>query len=95
LGSEPSLIFRSKGRNIEIEDRRKNAISKFVTSTDPLDEIKYTTKFCLDMQDKKSGGIYSAVNVKGLTGIWLFDAAAEEDTYKRYLNKIAINTITR
>ncbi|MEI6631516.1 MAG: anthranilate synthase component I, partial [bacterium] len=40
LGTRPSLIFKSKARNIQIEDMRKNTVRRFVTSTDPLDEIK-------------------------------------------------------
>jgi anthranilate synthase component 1 len=39
LGSEPSLVFRSKGRNIETisSGGRKK---RFITSTTPLDEVK-------------------------------------------------------
>ncbi|MEA3305360.1 MAG: anthranilate synthase component I, partial [Candidatus Omnitrophota bacterium] len=38
LGSCPSLIFRSKGRNIEIIKNKK--VRRFKTNSDPLDEIK-------------------------------------------------------
>lgn len=52
LGSNPSLIFKSKNRTIEIiENKTKNS---FTTSTDPLSEIKKI------MQD------FKFVNVKGL-----------------------------
>ncbi|OGX17855.1 MAG: anthranilate synthase component I [Omnitrophica WOR_2 bacterium RBG_13_44_8b] len=40
LGSNPSLIFKSKGRNIEIIYPQKNTNKKFVTVRSPLDEIK-------------------------------------------------------
>jgi anthranilate synthase component 1 len=38
LGSNPSLVFKSKGRNIEIT--RGGKTEKFITKTDPLDELK-------------------------------------------------------
>ena len=38
LGSGPSLVFKSKGRNIEIIENGKSR--KFLTSSDPLDEMK-------------------------------------------------------
>lgn len=40
LGSKPSFVFKSKGRNIEIIYPDKNKVKRFITSTDPLDEIK-------------------------------------------------------
>lgn len=40
LGSNPSLIFKSKGRNIELIYPQKKSSRKFVTATTPLDEIK-------------------------------------------------------
>jgi len=40
LGSNPSLIFQSKGRTIEIIERAKSKSTKFVTKKDPLHEIK-------------------------------------------------------
>ncbi len=40
LGSEPALVFRSKGRQIEIEELQKKSLRRFTTSSDPLDEIK-------------------------------------------------------
>lgn len=54
LGSDPSLVFRSKGRNIEIIHPQKKTAKRFVTALDPLDEIKKI------MKDFKS------VTVKGL-----------------------------
>lgn len=38
LGSVPSLVFRSKGRDIEISEEGKTR--RFTTSTDPLDEMR-------------------------------------------------------
>jgi anthranilate synthase component 1 len=38
LGSNPSLIFKSKGKNIEIIKGKRT--EKFITKTDPLDELK-------------------------------------------------------
>jgi len=40
LGTDPSLIFKSRGRQIEIIDCRKDKSRRFVTSRTPLDEIK-------------------------------------------------------
>ncbi len=40
LGVKPALIFKSKGRQIEIIDCRKNKSSRFLTSRTPFDEIK-------------------------------------------------------
>jgi anthranilate synthase component 1 len=40
LGSYPSLVIRSKGRNIQIVNLAKNQVRRYVTKTDPLDEIK-------------------------------------------------------
>ena len=40
LGSNPSLIFKSKGRNIEIIDPLKRKMRKFTTNQTPLDELK-------------------------------------------------------
>jgi len=54
LGSNPSFVFKSKGRNIEIIQPQKKSVSRFVTKTDPLDEIKKI------MQD------FKAVQIKGL-----------------------------
>jgi anthranilate synthase component 1 len=54
LGSNPSLIFKSKGRAIQIIYPGKSIIKKFITSTDPLNEIKKI------MQDFKT------VDIKGL-----------------------------
>ncbi|MBU4473049.1 MAG: anthranilate synthase component I [Candidatus Omnitrophica bacterium] len=44
LGSHPSLVFRSKGRNIEIKYPHKNSSKKFVTSSNPLNEIRNIMK---------------------------------------------------
>ncbi|MBU0547685.1 MAG: anthranilate synthase component I [Candidatus Omnitrophica bacterium] len=40
LGTNPSLIFKSKGRQIEIIDVGKNKRKSFITKETPLDEIK-------------------------------------------------------
>ncbi|PIP19561.1 MAG: anthranilate synthase component I [Candidatus Omnitrophica bacterium CG08_land_8_20_14_0_20_41_16] len=40
LGTNPSLIFKSKGRSIEIIYPFKNTRKKFLTDLSPLDEIK-------------------------------------------------------
>ncbi len=40
LGSSPSLIFKSKGKNIQIIYSDKKYTQRFITATDPLDEIK-------------------------------------------------------
>jgi len=52
LGSNPSLIFKSKGREIEIVERLQ--VKKFITKKDPLYEIKELM------------GQYKFVQVKGL-----------------------------
>ncbi|MCX5699970.1 MAG: anthranilate synthase component I [Candidatus Omnitrophica bacterium] len=41
LGTRPSLIFRSKGRNIEISYlHNKSKVKKFLTKNSPIDEVK-------------------------------------------------------
>ncbi len=40
LGVNPALIFKSKGRQLEIIDCRKNKSRRFLTSRTPFDEIK-------------------------------------------------------
>lgn len=40
LGTEPSLIFKSKGKDIEIIRPHERSVKKFVTALTPLDEIK-------------------------------------------------------
>jgi len=40
LGTNPSLIFKSKGRKIEIIDVGRNKSRSFITKETPLDEIK-------------------------------------------------------
>ena len=54
LGTKPSLVFKSKGRNIQIIYPPKKLTRRFVTKKTPLDEIKNI------MQDFKT------VNIKGL-----------------------------
>jgi len=54
LGSNPSLVFKSKGKNIQLIYPHRKSSRHFVTETTPLDEIKKI------MQDFKS------VTVKGL-----------------------------
>jgi anthranilate synthase component 1 len=54
LGTEPSLIFKSKARNIEIVYPAKKVSKKFVTESTPIDEIK-----------KLMSG-YKSVDVNGL-----------------------------
>jgi anthranilate synthase component 1 len=40
LGSDSSLVFKSKGKNIQIDYPHKKTIKRFVARRDPLDEIK-------------------------------------------------------
>jgi len=40
LGSNPSLVFISKGKNMEVSYPHKRKIRRFITNTTPLDEIK-------------------------------------------------------
>jgi anthranilate synthase component 1 len=40
LGSRPSLIFKSKGRNIQILYQDNTRLNRFITESDPLTEIK-------------------------------------------------------
>ncbi len=40
LGANPSLIFKSKGRHVEIIQPKKKSRVKFTAQTNPLDEIK-------------------------------------------------------
>lgn len=44
LGSNPSLIFKTKGRNIEIDRPKEKSVKRFVASATPLDEIKKIMK---------------------------------------------------
>ena len=44
LAAKPSLIFRSKGKRIEIVDRKKSKIKKFITKEDPISEVKRLMK---------------------------------------------------
>ena len=55
LGSKPSVIFKSKGRNIQIEYQdKKIRINRFVTKADPLTEIK---KIMSDFKTAKIQGL--------------------------------------
>jgi len=40
LGSQPSLVFKSKAKNIQIVYPQRKVTRRFVTNSDPLDEIK-------------------------------------------------------
>jgi anthranilate synthase component 1 len=40
LGSRPSFIFKSKAKNISIECPKEKRVHRFITSSDPLDEIR-------------------------------------------------------
>jgi anthranilate synthase component 1 len=51
LGSNPALILRSKGKNIQITSNPGNSNIRFVTVKDPLEEIKKI------MQDFKSAQV--------------------------------------
>ncbi|MCX5703041.1 MAG: anthranilate synthase component I, partial [Candidatus Omnitrophica bacterium] len=44
LGSNPSLVFKSKGRDIEIAYPHKKYVKRFSTNLSPLDEIKQIMK---------------------------------------------------
>jgi len=44
LGSNPSIIFKSKGKNIQIIYPDRKSTLRFVTGQDPLDEIKKIMK---------------------------------------------------
>lgn len=54
LGNNPSIVFKSKGKNIQIIYPQQKKIKRFVTDSTPLDEIKNI------MKD------YKAVTVAGL-----------------------------
>lgn len=54
LGNDSSLIFKSKGRNIQINYPHKKTIKRFVARNDPLDEIKKIMRE------------FKAVHIKGL-----------------------------
>ena len=54
LGSNPAMVFKAKGRNIEIHHNHKKAIQRFTAKDSPLDEIRKI------MKD------FRAVYVKGL-----------------------------
>ncbi|MBN1384146.1 MAG: glycoside hydrolase family 9 protein [Elusimicrobia bacterium] len=62
---------------------------------DPIiDEIEYAARFCLAMQDAKTGGVYIGVNKK-FDGCWPAYMTAELDDNDLFLNKghaIDINT---
>ncbi|MFH1458275.1 MAG: anthranilate synthase component I [Candidatus Omnitrophota bacterium] len=44
LGSDPSLIFRSKARSIEIHFPHRKSVRRFITEDTPLEEIKRIMK---------------------------------------------------
>jgi len=44
LGSDPSLVFRSKGSKIEIINPHKGSVDRFITAESPLEEIKKIMK---------------------------------------------------
>lgn len=54
LGSRPSLVFKSKGRHIEIIYPHKNKVQRFISPANPLDELRKL------MRD------FKAVHLKGL-----------------------------
>jgi anthranilate synthase component 1 len=58
LGSSPSLVFKSKAKNIQILYPHKKTAKRFVSKTSPLDEIKKI------MRD------FKCVTVKGLPRFW-------------------------
>jgi len=40
LGSNPSLVLRSKAKNIEIRDFNRKKVNRYISKSDPLQEIK-------------------------------------------------------
>ena len=54
LGSNPAMIFRSKGKNIEISFPQRGSVRRFVTKKDPLHELKEIMRS------------FRAVDIKGL-----------------------------
>ena len=54
LGSVPSLVFKSKGRNIEIIYPANKAVKKFTAKSTPIDEIK---KIMRDFKSVKVSGL--------------------------------------
>ncbi|MDD5120028.1 MAG: anthranilate synthase component I [Candidatus Omnitrophica bacterium] len=40
IGTNPSLIFKSKGKHVEIIDTKRNRTRRFLTKVSPLDEVK-------------------------------------------------------
>ena len=54
LGTNPSLIFKSKGKQIEVIDCQHNKSRRFVTSCSPFDEIK---KLMQDFRSVEVGGL--------------------------------------
>jgi len=78
LGSRPSFVFSSKGRNIQIWDR--GALRKFITDTDPLDEIKKIMKGFVPAKIKGLARFYG-----GFVGYIGYD-------YVRFIEKSRIRT---
>ncbi len=58
LGASPALVFKSKGRDIEICNPQAKRVTRFITKSTPLDEIKKI------MKD------FKAVRIKGLPRFW-------------------------
>jgi anthranilate synthase component 1 len=52
LGSYPSLIFKSKGKSVEIRDLPKRQSRRFITQSDPLDELKKIMRHFAPVQIK-------------------------------------------
>ena len=69
LGTNPSLIFKSKGRKIEVIDVLKNKSRSFVTKKTPLDEIK---KIMQDFRSVELAGLPRFYG--GLVGYMGYDA---------------------
>jgi len=69
LGSNPSLVFKSKGKAIEIINARKNSRDKFITRQDPLDEVKKIMKDFKPVHIKGLPRFYG-----GLVGFMGYDA---------------------
>jgi anthranilate synthase component 1 len=70
LGSNPSLVFKSKGRNIEIIYPHAKNIRRFITTGTPLDEIKKIMRDFRAVSIPKLPRFYG-----GLVGFMGYDAA--------------------
>jgi anthranilate synthase component 1 len=69
LGTNPSLIFKSKGRQVEIIDTVKKKTRSFITKETPLDEIK---KIMQDFRSVELAGL--PLFYGGLVGYIGYDA---------------------